>query len=354
MEWNVKNAVNRDVERQHLNKILADIRATVGSSGGLGEQDVRRIVQGMLPTVSSVTPSTTVVLEGDVTGRGTGRGTITVQATVEGAITDAPIDATPYWRNSGNWESVPDALLALSNMEVGGLLVYDLDNLVYTTAEITGVAGQIEVINGDGSQGNPEIGLAEVTDAGGGQLRKFDKDTYGRVTGTSGATTDDLEEGTANLYFTDQRAADAAPVQSVNGMLGDVVVGEIGYAEITTPFSTTSVTGADVPGLVVTCEIVSPTTSIKFGANIRNTNPVNTSFSRMTLFADGVAIGNITISGASGFQYLERTVTLHGLTIGTSVVFKITLAVIDAGGGPGSANIYASSEDRPFLQVSSA
>lgn len=206
MEWNVKNAVNRDVERQHLNKILADIRATVGSSGGLGEQDVRRIVQGMLPTVSSVTPSTTVVLEGDVTGRGTGRGTITVQATVEGAITDAPIDATPYWRNSGNWESVPDALLALSNMEVGGLLVYDLENLVYTTAEITGVAGQIEVLNGDGSQGNPEIGLAEVTDAGGGQLRKFDKDDYGRVTGTSGATTDDLDEGTSNLYYTDARA----------------------------------------------------------------------------------------------------------------------------------------------------
>lgn len=36
--------------------------------------------------------------------------------------------------------------------------------------------------------------------------------------------TDDLPEGSTNLYFTEARAADAAPVQSVNGLDGDVVI----------------------------------------------------------------------------------------------------------------------------------
>lgn len=38
-------------------------------------------------------------------------------------------------------------------------------------------------------------------------------------------TTDELDEGDANLYFTPERAAAAAPVQSVNGLAGDVVLG---------------------------------------------------------------------------------------------------------------------------------
>lgn len=47
--------------------------------------------------------------------------------------------------------------------------------------------------------------LDEVPDAGGGTLQKTDVDGYGRVVGTSAATTDDLPEG-SNLYFTDARA----------------------------------------------------------------------------------------------------------------------------------------------------
>lgn len=72
--------------------------------------------------------------------------------------------------------------------------------------------------------------LAEVTDAGGGQLLKFARDSKGRVTGTSAPTTDDLQEGTNNLYYTDERARDAAPVQSVNGKNGDVILsaGDVG------------------------------------------------------------------------------------------------------------------------------
>lgn len=224
MEWNVKNAVNRDVERQQLNKILAEIRASVVPGRTLTEDDVRRIA-GTVVSGNTQSPIT-VTLEGDVKGKGTGRTAIKINAELTGDyVEDTPNDALPYWRMYKQWYRVPDALLALSNMEVGGLLVYDLANTVYTTAEITGAVGQIEVLNGDGSQGNPEIGLAEVTDAGGGQLRKFDKDTFGRVTGTSDATTDDLAEGSVNLYFTAQRAIDA--VGSLSGGVIPVVTGSI-------------------------------------------------------------------------------------------------------------------------------
>lgn len=54
------------------------------------------------------------------------------------------------------------------------------------------------------------IALAALADAGGGALQKTNRDIYGRLAGTSAATTDDLTEGATNLYFTTERAQDAA------------------------------------------------------------------------------------------------------------------------------------------------
>ena len=49
MEWKVKNALSRDVEREHLNKILKEIQAAVSSSsssgGGLTEQEVLALIR---------------------------------------------------------------------------------------------------------------------------------------------------------------------------------------------------------------------------------------------------------------------------------------------------------------------
>lgn len=67
------------------------------------------------------------------------------------------------------------------------------------------------------------LALAEVPDSGTGTLQKTAFDAKGRKTGTASATTTDLPEGD-NLYYTDERAAAAAPVQSVNGQTGDVVL----------------------------------------------------------------------------------------------------------------------------------
>lgn len=63
-------------------------------------------------------------------------------------------------------------------------------------------------------QGNAGAGFAislrPLADSGvGAGLWKFTRDSFGRVSGTQSATTDDLAEGVANLYFTDERAQDA-------------------------------------------------------------------------------------------------------------------------------------------------
>jgi hypothetical protein len=61
---------------------------------------------------------------------------------------------------------------------------------------------------------------------------------------SSPGSTDAVTEGATNLYFTTKRAADAAPVQSVNGKVGDVVIEAGGIAWSTVPTSTTTITKA--------------------------------------------------------------------------------------------------------------
>jgi hypothetical protein len=71
------------------------------------------------------------------------------------------------------------------------------------TIETTTLA---KVVNPDGTI---SLDLPVLPDAGGGVLLRMSRDTYGRVSGTSSATTDDLAEGTSNLYFTNSRVAAA-------------------------------------------------------------------------------------------------------------------------------------------------
>lgn len=54
------------------------------------------------------------------------------------------------------------------------------------------------------------VSLAPVDITDGGILQKFGYDAYGRVTQTGSATTNDLTEGSNYLYFTAERAKDAA------------------------------------------------------------------------------------------------------------------------------------------------
>ena len=218
MEWNVKNAVNRDVERQHLNKILKEIRGAIDSvKGGTVTQDqitsvVTTIIQGggsSTPTPASVT----VTLQGDVTGTGSGNNVVidtTVNPDILG-IPDAPLDSNTYWRRQGVWQAVPGTLIQLGLLENEGLVAWTVEE-GWVTREIEGVAGEIAVVDGDGVDGNPTVGLADLSDSGVGvsPMLLFTRDPKGRISGTQAATTGDLPEGVSNLYYTDSRVYEAS------------------------------------------------------------------------------------------------------------------------------------------------
>lgn len=72
---------------------------------------------------------------------------------------------------------------------VGGILT-DTDTIDFT------YDGTAHIIKAD---------LKTLANAGGGALVKVARDDFGRVSGTSAATTDNLTEGVANLYFTGNR-----------------------------------------------------------------------------------------------------------------------------------------------------
>jgi hypothetical protein len=61
---------------------------------------------------------------------------------------------------------------------------------------------------------------------------------------SSPGSTDSVTEGSTNLYFTTKRAADAAPVQSVNGKTGAVTIEAGGIAWSSVPTATTTTTNA--------------------------------------------------------------------------------------------------------------
>ena len=102
---------------------------------------------------------------------------------------------------------VPPNVVALAETATTGLYVVTGSG-TSATREIQPVAGETTVTNGDAVAGNPAVGLADLADAGGGAILRFVRDAKGRVSGTSAATTDNLTEGTTNLYFTAQRVRD--------------------------------------------------------------------------------------------------------------------------------------------------
>ena len=75
------------------------------------------------------------------------------------------------------------------------------------------------------------------------KLWRWSGSAYVEIAASPGST-DSVTEGSTNLYFTTKRAADAAPVQSVNGKTGAVTIEAGGIAWSTVPTATTTVTKA--------------------------------------------------------------------------------------------------------------
>lgn len=253
MEWVVKNALNKDVERQHLNKILKEIRAAIdehssGSSFDNVEDIVGRMVEGNRESGISVTynpvnkvldfavAAFTIRLAGDVTGTATvsSLGTMVLNTTIDPAargIGEAPQDGTPYWRQDGSWYNVPNAIFRLAEVNDPGLLTMDTYGNIYGV-EIEGTVDEIDVENGDGVEGPPVISLSDLENTGEGlsPVRIYTRDSKGRIVGDEDASTDDLPEG-SNLYFTEQRARDAAVADEIDPLVTDVAPSQRAVAE---------------------------------------------------------------------------------------------------------------------------
>lgn len=203
MKWNVKNALSRDVEREHLNKILAEISTAVGDRPT--SQTVSNTVTTVVRQAAASAPppfpiqNIKVTLQGDVTGTGqaTAAGQILVEATVDPSILgipDVPDTGLPYWRVADAWNEVPINIVNLGDITDPGFMAMDEDGYWYAR-EVEGTAGQIVVTDGSGVDGNPTIGLAAVADSGTGVgLVKITRDAYGRVTGQQAALLEDVSD----------------------------------------------------------------------------------------------------------------------------------------------------------------
>ena len=119
-------------------------------------------------------------------------------------------------------QEVPPNVTALAQQSGTGLYAITSTGASATRA-ITSATLQVQ--RGDGVAGDPAVDLPELPDTGGGTLQKLERDQYGRVAGTSEATTDDLPEG-SNLYFTDERARAAVGGGGSGGIL-PMVNGEV-------------------------------------------------------------------------------------------------------------------------------
>lgn len=209
MDWIVQNAQNVDVERQHLNKILKDIKDKVGtinqSIGLLGDSvnnNQQQINSTVVKIINNEVPparlATSVTLTGDVTGTSVmvpGQNAVTIETELTGNfLTDAPVDAYAYWRRGGQWEIVPNTLRYLDEIDGNGYAVWNGDSQYWITRSIESAdSSRIVVTDGDAIAGNTTIDLALVPDGGiAPNLLKITRDVYGRVTNTEQATAEDV------------------------------------------------------------------------------------------------------------------------------------------------------------------
>lgn len=209
MEWNVKNAVNVNVERQHLNKILKEIRGSVdevnnrvdAAADGLGQVQsgltttITKVINNTLPAGELATQ---VTLTGDVTGQSVkvpGQNAVTINTTLsQSYVSEAPIDGNYYWRFQGTWALVPDAVVNLATLPDNGYVVITDGGVWQSRSIISADDDRIIVLNGDGNLDNTSIDLAEVVPTTGGSLLITEYDLYGRRVAEAAAVLSDLSD----------------------------------------------------------------------------------------------------------------------------------------------------------------
>lgn len=120
---------------------------------------------------------------------------------------------------------------------------------------------------------------------------------------------------------------------------------ELGYSEIASEWSSSSATPVDVPGLQLNIVAGAQPVAFKFGATVRTS--VETAFARFHLHADGVQVGEVTVSGKVGYLTVTREVRLPGLVPGQAYQLTVKAEAISGG----SVMIYASSTEKAYVQA---
>lgn len=131
MDWLVKNALSRDVERQHLNKILKEIRSAIDSL----DKETDDLTAKFNSKSGSALQAFTLKLAGDVTGQAliNGASVITLNTRVAaraGYIQDVPDDNKLYGRRYGAW-----VLLTTDQVQEGNNLYFTKDRAAQAIAD---------------------------------------------------------------------------------------------------------------------------------------------------------------------------------------------------------------------------
>lgn len=192
LKWNVKNAISRDVERQHLNKILADIRTAIDVVDGKIQtannsnvfDAIGKMVEGNKEVGISVTydaakklldfviANFTLTLAGDVTGAVTitGLNSATLQTTLDASLVgveEAPVDNNAYWRRNADWEPAGESLQSLAELRGTGFPALAIDDFepVWNLRVLVPPAEGINIINPAGEAGDPTFELDDDLEA---------------------------------------------------------------------------------------------------------------------------------------------------------------------------------------------
>jgi hypothetical protein len=121
---------------------------------------------------------------------------------------------------------------------------------------------------------------------------------------------------------------------------------ELGYAEITSPFSTSSGSYVDVTGLSLSLMVGERPVMIEFGGQIHNSTA--NCFAVVGLIANGVEVGSGSfLSTAAQYGTMTRRARVSGLTPGSNYTFKLQLKQISGG----TADIFGGSTQKGYIQV---
>lgn len=133
-------------------------------------------------------------------------GSLVTAAQFAGTTPPGPVSAVCVWHLT--LRDIPRNVTEVEELDTAGIVVRQSSS-DWITRSILPTVGRTTIANGDGAGGDIVVDLAVVPNDAGGTVQLTEFDTYGRAIRHNAATTDDLDEGGTNLYYTDARAVNA-------------------------------------------------------------------------------------------------------------------------------------------------